>query len=121
MRNILDILVSCKYLDVNFFRDLKPENILLDDRFHIKLTDFGTARILNDEINKQLETLTTPTKPDGKHERRRNSFVGTAQFVSPECLQGMPAHHGSDLWALGCILFQMMTTEHLFTGRYYKI
>lgn len=98
-------------------RDLKPENILLDDKFHIKLTDFGTARIIDDEINKQLEALATPAKPDGKHVRRRNSFVGTAQFVSPECLQGHAPHHGSDLWGLGCILFQMITSNHLFTGR----
>ena len=104
----------------HFCRDLKPENILLDDKFHIKLTDFGTARVLDVEVRKQLEALASPSRPDGTHERRRNSFVGTAQFVSPECLQGMPAHFGSDLWALGCIIFQMLTTEHLFTGRYFQ-
>ncbi len=48
--------------------------------------------------------------------RRRNSFVGTAQFVSPECLQGQAPHMGSDLWALGCIIFQMLTGNHLFSG-----
>jgi len=101
-----------------FSRDLKPENILLDDNFHIKLTDFGTARVLDEAINKQLEALTSPTKPDGKHMRRRNSFVGTAQFVSPECLQGQPPHIASDLWALGCIIFQMITGNHLFTGNH---
>lgn len=95
---------------------MKPENILLDDKFHIKLTDFGTARILDEQINKDLESVATPNKPDGKHERRRNSFVGTAQFVSPECLQGHAPHHASDLWALGCIIFQMITGKHLFTG-----
>lgn len=113
-----EIVLALEYMHSKkvIHRDLKPENILLDDNFHIKLTDFGTARVLDDDINKALEALATPTKPDGKYERRRNSFVGTAQFVSPECLQGHAPHIASDIWALGCIIFQMITGNHLFSG-----
>ena len=100
-----------------FCRDLKPENILLDENFHIKLTDFGTARILDDQESK-IESDTTETNEGNRPIRRRNSFVGTAQFVAPECLHGKSPHIGSDLWALGCIVFQMITGKHLFAGRF---
>lgn len=95
------------------FRDLKPENILLDENFHIKFTDFGTARILDEPVQANKEDQSNNSRPL----RRRNSFVGTAQFVSPEILQGKEPHIGSDLWAFGCIVFQMLTGKHLFSGK----
>jgi 3-phosphoinositide dependent protein kinase-1 len=87
---------------------------LLDDKYHIKITDFGTSRILDDPIVDN-GTKEMPVS-EGKPVRRRNSFVGTAQFVAPEVLQGKLANVGCDLWALGCIIYQMLTGEHLFTG-----
>lgn len=75
-------------------RDLKPENILLDGDMHIKITDFGTAKILSG------------TDVDQKG---RNSFVGTAQYVSPELLTDKRANKSSDLWALGCIIYQLLS------------
>ena len=92
---------------------MKPENILLDENFHIKLIDFGTARIIGEEKNSNENGNNRPA-------RRRNSFVGTAQFVAPECLQGKEPHIANDLWALGCIIYQMITDKHLFTGSYDK-
>ena len=102
-------------------RDLKPENILMDENYHIKLTDFGSGRILMPEpaSSKELDDKKTVStdQANGKPIRRRNSFVGTAQFVAPEILQGKEANLGSDLWGLGCIIFQMLTGKHLFSGK----
>ena len=100
--------------------DLKPENILLDEKFHIKITDFGTARILDNSSTSVIsvqETSTATLQEAEKLPRRRNSFVGTAQFVAPEILNSKEPSIGSDLWGLGCIIFQMLTGNHLFTGR----
>jgi len=79
-------------------RDLKPENILLNSDMHILLTDFGSAKIISDD-NIQDEAPAA----------RRNSFVGTAQYVSPEILTNSGSSPASDLWAIGCILYQMVT------------
>lgn len=76
-------------------RDLKPENILLNEDMHIKITDFGTAKILE--------------RPDQSCQDGRNSFVGTAQYVSPELLTDKKACKSSDLWALGCIIYQLLS------------
>nr|XP_040132852.1 3-phosphoinositide-dependent protein kinase 1 isoform X4 [Ictidomys tridecemlineatus] len=73
-------------------RDLKPENILLNEDMHIQITDFGTAKVLT---------------PESK-QARANSFVGTAQYVSPELLTEKSACKSSDLWALGCIIYQLV-------------
>lgn len=80
-------------------RDLKPENILLDDNMHMKVTDFGTAKLLG-----------------GEDDGRANSFVGTAQYVSPELLEDKITTKSSDLWALGCIIYQLLSGGVPFPG-----
>ncbi|XP_060535200.1 3-phosphoinositide-dependent protein kinase 1 isoform X2 [Cylas formicarius] len=87
-------------------RDLKPENILFDENFHLLVTDFGSAKIERSE----------EAGDDEKSLQRRRSFVGTAQFVSPEMLKDSTSSYPSDLWALGCIVFQMAAGEMPFTG-----
>ncbi|XP_042231316.1 3-phosphoinositide-dependent protein kinase 1-like [Homarus americanus] len=88
-------------------RDLKPENILLDEHMHIKITDFGCAKILT---NEEIEAV-----DDGRG--RKSSFVGTAQYVSPELLESKKCGRASDLWALGCILYQMVSGLPPFRSR----
>ncbi|XP_066531023.1 3-phosphoinositide-dependent protein kinase 1a isoform X2 [Hoplias malabaricus] len=73
-------------------RDLKPENILLNEEMHIQITDFGTAKQFSSD----------------SAQSRANSFVGTAQYVSPELLTEKSACKSSDLWALGCIVYQLV-------------
>jgi len=66
---------------------------------HIKLTDFGTATILGSEKN-----------------ARSGSFVGTPEYMSPELINSR-ACTSSDLWALGCIIYQMYTNRLPFQGK----
>lgn len=107
-------------------RDLKPENILLNEQMNILITDFGSAQIYPTQANQNKDSqqqkqqqqqqgsnlkATTASQAD-----RRNSFVGTAQYVSPEMLKDRQASNKSDLWALGVIIYQMITNVMPFNA-----
>ncbi|XP_048762659.1 3-phosphoinositide-dependent protein kinase 1-like [Ostrea edulis] len=103
-----EIIAALDYLHTKgiIHRDLKPENILLNDEMHIQITDFGSAKILKD----------TKEEEEAPVSGRTNSFVGTAQYVSPEILTSKKAYYSSDLWALGCIVYQLMSGLPPFRG-----
>ncbi|VDL79174.1 unnamed protein product [Nippostrongylus brasiliensis] len=105
-------------------RDVKPENILVAATGHIMISDFGSVKDLSGagEFSKlEKSACFQPEKynDSGSEKRlRRSSFVGTAQYVSPEVLEGQPVSPATDLWALGVVIYQFLTANELFAGRH---
>lgn len=95
------ILLGLAHIHQNriIHRDLKPENILLDAQNRVKITDFGTSKIFGKDQPFQVE---------------RGSFVGSADYVSPETLLETPIGPSSDLWAFGCILYTLLVGQSPF-------
>ena len=80
-------------------RDIKPQNILMDRKDHVKITDFGIAMALS-------ATSFTQT----------NSVLGTVHYLSPEQARGGTATKKSDIYALGIVLFELLTGKLPFSG-----
>lgn len=102
------ILDSIKFMHENgvIHRDIKPENILLDDKFRIQITDFGTAKLLEKRLQNDEEEYPVDV--------RAKSFVGTAEYVSPELLENKYCGKSGDIWAFGCIVYQMIAGKPPF-------
>lgn len=97
-------------------RDLKPENILLNSEWKLMVTDFGAAKILTDDEKLRLQSgklLQEESIPVGES---NGSFVGTAEYVSPELLKYNQCGFAGDMWALGCILYQLIFGRPPFKG-----
>jgi serine/threonine protein kinase len=101
-------------------RDLKPGNVMLT-KSGAKLMDFGLARAtgltgpaggsgITQAALTQSPTVAAPLTAEG-------TIVGTFQYMSPEQLEGREADARSDIWALGCVLYEMATGRRAFEGR----
>src|SRR5262247_3599891 len=86
-------------------RDLKPANIKLAPDGKVKVLDFGLAKALNDDdVDSGLSH--SPTKVSGS---MAGVVMGTAAYMSPEQARGKPIDARTDIWAFGCVLFEMLT------------
>jgi beta-lactam-binding protein with PASTA domain/predicted Ser/Thr protein kinase len=82
-------------------RDVKPANIMISTTNAVKVMDFGIARAIADSGNSVTQTA---------------AVIGTAQYLSPEQARGDSVDARSDVYSLGCVLYEMLTGEPPFTG-----
>src|SRR5262249_28168069 len=79
-------------------RDIKPHNVILSDEGRVTVTDFGIARAGASDMT------------------HTGSIMGTAQYLSPEQAQGQPVSAASDIYAIGVLLFELLTGRVPFDG-----
>lgn len=97
-----EIILALEYLHNELdvvHRDLKPDNILIGTDGHIRISDFGTALINQKAVSYREKSI---------------DFCGTPLYVSPEVLRNEPLGPASDLWGLGCIIYQLYYGKTLF-------
>ncbi|MGI5523186.1 protein kinase domain-containing protein [Micromonospora sp. CA-259024] len=82
-------------------RDLKPSNVMIDSGGNVKVLDFGVAAVLGTDVTRLTET---------------GRIVGSRHYMSPEQFHGVGVSPRSDLYAVGCLLHEMLTGNKLFDG-----
>ena len=84
-----------------YHRDIKPENLMADAKGHVTIMDFGLAQLA------QASRLT-----------KANQTLGTIAYMSPEQANATATDHRTDIWALGVVLYEMITGQRPFKGDY---
>jgi hypothetical protein len=122
-RQIADALEAAHVAEV-IHRDLKPANIKVRPDGTVKVLDFGLAKLIEpigtpsvaqgfspgEEALSQSPTLTTPPAT------RMGVVMGTAAYMSPEQAKGKPVDKRADIWAFGCVLYEMLSGRRAFDG-----
>ena len=95
-------------------RDLKPANIKVRSDGTVKVLDFGLAKGMDARDTSSASASMSPTL--SIHATQAGIILGTAAYMSPEQARGKAVDRRTDIWAFGCVLFEMLTGQRAFGG-----
>jgi serine/threonine-protein kinase len=91
-------------------RDLKPANIMISGKGHVKLLDFGIARIEKTAPTQEISGFETMSHT------KKGAVIGTIAYMSPEQALGKNLDHRTDIFSMGILFYEMITGKHPFSG-----
>ena len=97
-------------------RDLKPANIKVRPDGTVKVLDFGLAKALEPASSTRIDATASPTITSPAMLTGVGVLLGTATYMSPEQARGKAVDKRSDIWAFGCVLYEMLTGRRAFDG-----